>query len=121
MKEYINLMNEYACCKISDEEIQEDIKNIIKDNFDKNNNIETYEKIFGLIDLTSLNSTDTEESIKNMTEKVNQFKKEYKNTPNVAAICVYPALVNTVNKTLKNKDIQIASVAAGFPTPQTFI
>jgi deoxyribose-phosphate aldolase len=39
----------------------------------------------------------------------------------VAAICVYPPLVKKVAETLLDKTIGIASVAAGFPSSQTYI
>jgi deoxyribose-phosphate aldolase len=76
--------------------------------------------LFGLIDLTSLNSTDTEENIMNMCLKVNGFNKQYPDIPNVAAICIYPSLVNIVRKTLKSPGVKIVSVSAGFPSSQTF-
>ncbi|MCF6241447.1 MAG: deoxyribose-phosphate aldolase [Bacteroidales bacterium] len=83
-------------------------------------NTEDLKKIFSLIDLTSLNSTDTISKIKGMTEKVNKFPAVFTDMPNVAAICVYPSLVQTVKENL-TADIGIASVAAGFPSSQTFL
>lgn len=56
-----------------------------------------------------------------MTEKVSNFSNVYHDLPNVAAICVYPALVSTVRKNLSDKNVRIASVTAGFPASQTFI
>jgi deoxyribose-phosphate aldolase len=55
-----------------------------------------------------------------MVEKVNNFKATYPQLPNVAAICVYPALVPVVKEYL-TENVGIASVAAGFPASQTFI
>ncbi len=78
--------------------------------------------IFSLIDLTTLNSTDTKPLVENMCDKVNNLNSTFPDIPNIAAICVYPSLVNTVrNKLDKNNNIKIASVAAGFPASQTFI
>jgi len=77
--------------------------------------------LFGLIDLTSLNSTDTEEKIINICLKVNDFKKQYPDIPNVAAICIYPSLVEIVRKNLSSPGVKIVSVSAGFPSSQTFI
>ncbi len=77
-------------------------------------------KIFGLIDLTSLNSTDTPDKIKTMCSKVNNLEKHYSSFPSVAAICVYPNHVETVKHNLSKKGVRIASVAAGFPSSQTF-
>lgn len=77
--------------------------------------------IFNLIDLTSLNTTDTTEKIKKMTQKVNDFNKHFPDYNNVAAICVYPSLVPTVRETLTAKNINIAAVGACFPSSQTFL
>jgi deoxyribose-phosphate aldolase len=121
MSKYTELFKQYSCCKIAEEQVKQDVEKIIKKNFDKNNNIETYKTIFGLIDLTSLNSTDTEAQIKTFTEKANKLTTTYNKMPNVAAICVYPAMVSVVKETLTQTSIDIASVAAGFPAPQTFI
>ncbi len=92
----------------------------IKANSSKFYTSETLKKIFSLIDLTSLNSTDTVTKIKAMTEKVNKFPSVFTDMPNVAAICVYPSLVETVKENLKT-EIGLASVAAGFPSSQTFL
>ena len=77
--------------------------------------------LFGFIDLTSLNSTDTEEKIIKMCLKVNSFTKQYPDIPNVAAICIYPSLVEIVRENLNAPGIKIVSVSAGFPSSQTFI
>lgn len=76
---------------------------------------------FGSIDLTTLNTTDTAERGKQFAVKVNSFTVDFPEMPNVAAICVYPSLVSSVKENLKAKGVKIASVAAGFPSSQTFI
>ena len=63
---------------------------------------------------------DTDESVTKMVAGVNDFETNHPDIPNVAAICVYPALVPTVKATLTCPDVRIASVAAGFPASQTF-
>ncbi|MCX6300893.1 MAG: deoxyribose-phosphate aldolase [Bacteroidia bacterium] len=77
-------------------------------------------KILNMIDLTSLNTTDTKSSIINLTGKVNSFQGRFSNIPNVAAICVYPNFVSVVKEKLSAKNVKIASVAGSFPTSQTF-
>ncbi len=120
MNKYTDLLNQYKSCTISDKQIKEEVEKIITTNFKKNDIVENYKTMFNLIDLTSLNNTDTEAHIRTLTEKVNKFAAIYKDMPNVAAICVYPAMVSVVKDTLSVSDIDIASVAAGFPAPQTF-
>ena len=76
--------------------------------------------ILNLIDLTSLNTTDNRSQILQFTGKVNSFSGRYSNIPNVAAICVFPNFVSVVNEKLTAKNVKIATVAANFPTSQTF-
>lgn len=83
--------------------------------------IENLKLAFSLIDLTTLNSTDTLEKGKAFADKVNGFQSKYPNIPNVGAICVYPPLVKSVRDNLSAKNVGIASVGAGFPSSQTFI
>ncbi|MDD2278063.1 MAG: deoxyribose-phosphate aldolase [Bacteroidales bacterium] len=82
---------------------------------------ELLKKCLSLIDLTTLNSTDSIERGELFAERVNGLIKSFPQLPNVAAICVYPSLVSAVKQTLTAKDVKIASVAAGFPASQTFI
>lgn len=82
---------------------------------------EVLKTIHGCIDLTSLTSMDTKESIWKMTEQVNDYEGTRPDVPNVAAICVYPIFVESVKQTLTAENVRIASVAGGFPSSQTFI
>jgi len=84
------------------------------------NTIENKKLALSLIDLTTLNSTDTVESVKKFTEKVNEFSQHFDGLENVAAICVYPNMVKTVEETLQLPEVNIASVAGGFPSSMTF-
>jgi deoxyribose-phosphate aldolase len=88
---------------------------------ERSKDIELLKKCFNLIDLTTLNSTDSIERGEVFGKRVSEFGKHFKGIPNVAAICIYPSLVKAVRQTLKAKDVKIASVAAGFPASQTFI
>ncbi len=81
---------------------------------------ELFRKIFSLIDLTSLSVSDTDMKIESMVKKVNDLRNKYSELPNVAAICVFPVFIPLVKNTLKDKSVKIASVAASFPTSQTF-
>ncbi|MDR1406235.1 MAG: deoxyribose-phosphate aldolase [Prevotellaceae bacterium] len=82
---------------------------------------DAWKRCFGAIDLTTLNATDTVDKVRKLTEKVNDFSSRFTDVPNVAAICIYPALVRTVRETLKTPAVQIAAVGAGFPASQTFM
>lgn len=78
-------------------------------------------KCFSLIDLTTLNTTDSIQRGEMFAQRVSSLPKEFPDMPNVAAICVYPSLVVSVKENLTAKNVKVASVAAGFPASQTFI
>jgi len=119
MSKFDDLFAQYNC-NLSDDSVKQDVEKIIAAHYAENDNKEVYKKCLNLIDLTSLNGTDTHQEIISMVEKVNGFSAKFPHLANVGAICVYPALVETVKKHL-TEDIGIASVAAGFPASQTFI
>ncbi|MBN1989154.1 MAG: deoxyribose-phosphate aldolase [Bacteroidales bacterium] len=85
------------------------------------NNKQVLTACFNAIDLTTLNATDGFERGELFAQRVNEFPQKYPNLGNVAAICVYPALVPAVRETLEAEGVSVASVAAGFPSSQTFI
>ncbi len=82
---------------------------------------EIYKQALGLIDLTSLNSTDTHSKITAMVEKVNRFNDQYPNYPLPASICVYPNFAKTIAAVRENRDVHITVVGGSFPTSQTFL
>ena len=83
--------------------------------------VEHLKLALSLIDLTTLNSVDTQAKGAKFAENVNNFNANFPDLPNVAAICVYPSLVKTVASTLKCPGVGVASVAACFPASQSFI
>lgn len=119
MNQFEELFQKYNC-NLQDDEVAQEVNAILTARFDENNTPDVYRKCLSMIDLTSLNGTDTVAQIEAMTRKVNEFEKTFAGIPNVGAICVYPSMVEVVKKNLVPK-IGIASVAAGFPASQTFI
>lgn len=115
---YVDTLKKYKT-NLNDADITEKVNEIISKKFDRNNNSEVYKLIYSCIDLTTLNTTDTRETIWNFTEKVNNMDGS-SDVPNVAAICVFPNFVETVKEAL-TADVKIAAVAAGFPSSQTFL
>lgn len=105
---------------LNDEQVKRQVADLINQHFDENNNVETYKKCLSFIDLTSLNGTDTQREIATMTKKVDDFDEHFPHLPNVAAICVYPALVPVVKGHL-TENVGIAAVTGGFPASQTFL
>ena len=116
---YTKVLNESTVTEC-DNTVAAELQEILAKHFDENNNVEVYKQCFNAIDLTALNSTDTVESITKMVERVNAFESEYPEWPNVAAICTYPNFAVVVKGALEVSNVEVAVVAGGFPSSQTF-
>jgi len=82
---------------------------------------ELLEKLFSFIDLTTLNTDDNGNTARKFCENLNAFAENFQDIPSVAAICIYPPLLETVKENLKDRNVKIAAVGAGFPSSQTFL
>lgn len=102
------------------EQIEKELKEI-KDRLSDWERTEIYSECLGLMDLTTLNSTDTISKVQSMIEKVNGFKTQFTKYPSVAAVCVYPNFAETVKSKLKENGVKIAVVAGVFPSSQSFL
>ena len=94
---------------------------LIAEKYVGENNTEAVKKqLFNCIDLTTLKTEDSEESVLKFTERVNDFDNEYPDLKNVAAICVYPNFAKIVSQSLEVEAVNVACVSGGFPSSQTF-
>ena len=106
---------------ISDEEVKEAVKKIITEKVHENDTLEVKKFLMGSVELTTLKTTDSDESVMAFTERVNQFDAEYPDLPHVATICVYPRFARTVAETLEVEGVEIACVSGSFPSSQALI
>lgn len=106
---------------LSDEEIQKAVRTLIAEKVHENDTLDVKKFLFGSIELTTLKTTDSEESVLAFTERVNQFAAEYVDLPHVATICVYPCYAKIVADTLEVDGVEIACVSGSFPSSQTFM
>lgn len=106
---------------LHDDEVMTKVDLLIGKHLNENNTMEVIKQLFHCIDLTTLKCTDTEESVMKFTDKVNEFVDKYPDLENVAAICVYPNMVEIVQDTLEADHVKIACVSGGFPSSQTFM
>ncbi len=81
--------------------------------------VKTYTDILGMIDLTTLEGTDTSRRVEDLCEQARSFSSKHNGLPDVAAVCVYPTFVSVARKALENTDIKVASVAGAFPSGQS--
>ena len=98
-------------------EIEKEVNSVVRVEADA----ATLRTIFSLLDLTSLNATDSYRSVAEMCRKVNGFEGSFSGIPQVAAICIFPRFVPVAVEQLKARGVSIASVAGSFPASQTFI
>ena len=107
--------------EISDAEVQEAVKKIIAEKVPENDTLEIKRFLMGSVELTSLSTTDSDESIMAFTQKVNDFDNAYPTLPHVATICVYPCFASVVSNTLDVEGVEIACVSGSFPSSQALI
>jgi len=74
--------------------------------------------ILGCIDLTTLEGSDTKAKILSICERAKSFCKEGTDIPNVAAVCFYPPFIKLAKELLEGTTVDVAAVAAAFPSGQ---
>lgn len=72
-----------------------------------------------MIDLTTLEGKDTLGKVRQMCYKAVHLHDEFPGLPTVAAVCVYPEMVESAKKFLANSGVKVASVSTAFPAGQT--
>ena len=91
----MNFLFETINQNFNDNDVNESVAAIIK----KISDLKTgqwYKLALSCIDLTTLNSTDSRIQGEQIATKVNQFADAFPGLLNVAAICVYPAVLESV-------------------------
>lgn len=106
-------------CNVDEARVKAEVERIVAEKLPENDNVETRRFLLGSVELTSLHTTDTEEEILAMTEKVNKFDSDYPDLPHVAAICVYPAFTELVAQSLEIDGVEITNVSGNFPSSQS--
>ena len=114
---YLDMLALYNT-KLNDAEVSEAVRKIIAEKVHENDNDDVKRFLFGSIELTSLKTTDSDESILAFTERVNQFDSAYPDMPHVATICTYPCYASIVSQTLEVEGVEVTCVSAGFPSSQ---
>ena len=108
-------------CDLNDEEVKAAVKKIIAEKVPENDTLEVKKFLMCSVELTTLKTTDSDESVLAFTERVNQFDETYPDLPHVATICVYPCFAKTVSETLEVEGVEIACVSGSFPSSQALI
>ena len=91
--------------------IEDRINRITKRSLKSESKLRGLEMILSMIDLTTLEGMDTVKKVEQLCYKATHLHDQIPNLPNVAAVCVYPNMVKTASKALKDSDVLVASVA----------
>ena len=78
--------------------------------------VEALKLVLSMIDLTTLEGQDTPGKVQQLCQKAIHLHDTMPGLPHVAAVCVYPTMVEVASKALAGHDINIASVATAFPS-----
>ena len=104
---------------LTDEQVAAELKKILEKK-QENNTKDIKRFLFSTIEITTLTVTDSEDSVLELTEKINDFTDKNPNFPHPAAICVYPRFAKVVSQSLEADGVAITCVSGGFPASQTF-
>ena len=107
--------------EITDEEVKEAVKKIIAEKVPQNDTPEVKRFMFGSIELTTLTTQDSAESVLQLVEKVNKFANEYPQMPHVATVVTYPRFTRLVSESLEVEGVIPTCVSGAFPSSQALI
>ena len=120
LSKYEQALSKYRT-NISDDEVRNAVRQILAEKVHENDTTEVKKFLMGSVELTTLKTTDSEDSVLAFTEKVNKFDETYPDLPHVATICVYPCFAKTVSESLEVDGVEIACVSGSFPSSQALI
>lgn len=117
---YFKALSQYDT-DLDDDKVKKQVEIIINKHLKENDTKEVKMFLLNSIELTSLKTTDNEDSILRFVEKVNKFDDIYPELGHVATVCVYPSYAKVCHDALENEDVEIACVSGSFPSSQTFM
>lgn len=93
---------------------------MIAANMDNIASEQVYKDCFSMMDLTTLKTDDTPDSVAKLVEKVNSFRTAFPEWPLPASVCVFSNFASVV-KEIRKEDFNITVVSACFPSSQSFL
>lgn len=117
---YDQMLSQYNT-DLKDSEIERKVQEIIEKKVPENDTLAVKRFLMGSVELTTLKTTDSEESVLAFTERVNKFEETYPDLPHVATICVYPCYAKIVSQSLEVEGVEVACVSGSFPSSQALI
>ena len=108
-------------CNLEDDAVARQVATLLEEHLEENNTKDVKKFLLNSVELTTLKTTDSEDSVLRFVENVNRFDREYPELGNVATVCVYPCFAKICYECLENDNVEIACVSGSFPSSQTFI
>ena len=115
----VNLLEKYGYAPEKDA-ISHNLE-LIAANLEKVVTPEILKDCFSAMDLTTLSTTDTVQSVGKLVGKVNAFPAQYPDFPLPASVCVYPNFAGLVKEQKADPDLHVTAVSSCFPTAQSFL
>lgn len=94
---------------------------IIAANLENVKSPEVLKNCFGLMDITTLHTEDTDSSVARLVDKVNAIGSMYPDYPLPASICVFPNFASVVASRRISENIHVTTVSGCFPSSQSFL
>ena len=82
---------------------------------------EVFKTCFSFMDLTTLHTQDTADSVRALVGKVTRLREEYPSYPLPASVCVYPNFAAVVKAARPDPELHVTTVASCFPSAQSFL
>ena len=82
---------------------------------------EVFKTCFSFMDLTTLHSNDTADSVRKLVGQVTALQKEYPAYPLPASVCVYPNFAAVVKAARPSAELHVTTVASCFPSAQSYL
>lgn len=117
---YFKVLSQYDT-DLDDDKVKKQVEIILSKHLKENDTRDVKMFLLNSVELTSLKTTDSEDTILRFVEKVNKFDDMYPELGHVATVCVYPNYAKICHDTLENEDVEIACVSGCFPSAQSFM
>ena len=82
----------------------------------KDAKLQAIDMAFSMIDLTTLEGSDTPGKVRSLCVQAMRPDPDQPDVPPVAAICIYPDLVEAAVERLRGSGVKVAAVATAFPS-----
>ena len=99
--------------------LEERAATLAKRSIKRESKVQALELAVRMIDLTTLEGQDTPGKVEALCSKAMRPDPADPSIPSVAAVCVYPTLVETAKRKVADSAVRVASVATAFPSGQS--